>query len=532
MGFQMPRKLLPLDGQTVVVTRAEAQSAGLGRAFSGKGARVILAPAIKTIPPASWKSADAALDALERFDALVVTSANGAQAFLARAKTRRKSGSLLAAVRAGALKVYAVGPATAKALSRLGMRSACVPEKHEGKALAESLGTVRGKRVLIARALAGREDLPRLLRARGAAVTVAVCYRTVPDPAGADILRKALSRRWADWVTFTSGSTVKNFVAAAGGPAQARKLLRTARACSIGPVTSGVLRRYGIEPAAEAAPYTTGGLLDAVLRRSARVPDDELRETLLTALKEAGAVAARRLGKSVSRLKGKANLVTDADLACEERILRIILQRFPDHDFVTEESAPRADGSDYVWIIDPIDGTNNFAHGYPAFCVSIAVARRGKTLLGGVYDPSRDELFCAEAGRGAWLNGKRIRVSGTRSLSSSLLLTGFPYDRDRHGRFYLDIVGDFLSRCHGIRRSGSAALDLAWTAAGRVDGYWEFKLNPWDVAAGTLLVKEAGGKVTDFKGRPFSAPTTDGSTALATNGHIHGAMLSVLKTKK
>jgi myo-inositol-1(or 4)-monophosphatase len=252
-----------------------------------------------------------------------------------------------------------------------------------------------------------------------------------------------------------------------------------------------------------------------------------LRRTLLDALTEAGAHMRRNIGKARIRYKGRANLVTQVDTACEAKILRTILRRFPDHDYLTEERPPRRRGAEYVWIIDPLDGTTNYAHGYPACCVSIGVVRGGAPVAGGVFDPFRGELFFAQAGRGATLNGKKIRVSGPPKLEQSLLVTGFAYDRLERSRFYVDFYRRFMERSHDVRRSGTAALDMAWVAAGRAEGFWEFNLQPWDVAAGLLLVKEAGGKVTDFSGRDWTEPSVFGRETLATNGRIHAEMLKM-----
>ncbi|MBI3550738.1 MAG: inositol monophosphatase [Elusimicrobia bacterium] len=255
---------------------------------------------------------------------------------------------------------------------------------------------------------------------------------------------------------------------------------------------------------------------------------DALRSTLLEALKAAGAIMRRGFGKARIEYKGRANLVTQIDKACEAKILSLILKRFPDHDYLAEERAPRRRGAEHLWIIDPLDGTTNFAHGYPASCVSIGLARGGEPVLGGIFDPFREELFLAEAGRGATLNGKRIRVTSTPSLDRSLVLTGFAYDRLQRSRFYVEYYRRFMISSHDVRRSGSAALDLAWVAAGRADGYWEFNLQPWDVAAGMLLIREAGGTVSDFSGRDWGGdPSSWGRQTLAANSKVHRGMLRV-----
>ncbi|MBI4346165.1 MAG: inositol monophosphatase [Elusimicrobia bacterium] len=258
------------------------------------------------------------------------------------------------------------------------------------------------------------------------------------------------------------------------------------------------------------------------------------RRTLVTALKAAGAQLKRGLGRVSfsSKGSGRANVVTPVDYAAERMILDEIGRRFPRHDFLAEERGGRSTGSDYLWVIDPLDGTLNFAHGLPLSCVSIGLVERGRAILGGVYDPFRGELFLAEAGRGASLNGRRMAVSRVQRLSGALLVTGFPYDRDKRAALYAGIARDFLRLAQDLRRSGSAALDLAWVAAGRFDGFWEFRLSPWDVAAGRLLVEEAGGRVSDFSGRPWgSDPSVWGRQTLASNGRVQAAMVGVLKTR-
>ncbi len=254
------------------------------------------------------------------------------------------------------------------------------------------------------------------------------------------------------------------------------------------------------------------------------------RRALEQALTKGGDILLKRFGKAKIRFKGRANIVTQADVESQRAILDVIQRLCPGHDYKAEESGVRATGSEYVWLIDPLDGTTNYAHGYPASCVSIGLLRRGKPVLGGVLDPFRAERFTAERGKGARLNGKRLRVSAPRRLEDSLLVTGFAYDRgeDQRSRFYVELYRRFMVRCHDVRRSGAASLDMAWIAAGRADGFWEFGLSPWDVAAGWLLVQEAGGKVSDFSGKPWTDVETLGKQTLATNGRVHGAMLGVI----
>ncbi len=194
------------------------------------------------------------------------------------------------------------------------------------------------------------------------------------------------------------------------------------------------------------------------------------------------------------------------------------------------QPSPQKGEGGYRWIIDPLDGTTNFAHGFPQVCVSIGLELEGSIILGGVYDPCRDELFWAEKGRGAFLQTRkgtrRLRVSAVPRLTQALLITGFPYDRRERVDFYLSYLKAFMGKIQGIRRAGAAALDLCWVACGRVDGYWEWRLKPWDVAAGKIIVEEAGGRLSDFSGGPYDLY---GDQTLASNGKIHGEMLAILR---
>jgi myo-inositol-1(or 4)-monophosphatase len=219
--------------------------------------------------------------------------------------------------------------------------------------------------------------------------------------------------------------------------------------------------------------------------------------------------------------KGEVDLVTVADRESEKLILGRIRSLWPGHDVVGEEGARIESGSDYRWYVDPLDGTTNFAHGFPVFCVSLAIEHKGRRLAGVVYDPTRDEMFVAEAGRGAYLNDRRIVVSTIANLAESLVATGFPSHK-RHKNPNIYFYHQITLRTHGVRRAGSAALDLCSVAAGRFEGFWEFNLNVWDTAAGVLIVEEAGGRVTDFQGGPFQR---DSRETLATNGLVHDAML-------
>lgn len=222
--------------------------------------------------------------------------------------------------------------------------------------------------------------------------------------------------------------------------------------------------------------------------------------------------------------KGRDNIVTDVDKKSEAMIIGNILKAFPGHSILSEESPPRSGRSPYRWIIDPLDGTTNFAHAFPFFCVSIALEKDGEVVLGVVYDPIREEVFSAEKGRGALLNGRKIRVSKVGKLTDSFLATGFSYGvkrKDRNVAYFRKL----LTRSLAIRRAGSAALDLAYVACGRFDGFWEMDLHPWDSAAGMLIVKEAGGTVTKFDGSSYTPYDKD---ILATNGLIHRSVSKYL----
>lgn len=225
--------------------------------------------------------------------------------------------------------------------------------------------------------------------------------------------------------------------------------------------------------------------------------------------------------------KNPINLVTDADHAAEQCVIDIIRSRYPNHGVLAEERGQSSNSSSpYLWIIDPLDGTTNFAHGFPAYCVSIGLEFNGEGVVGAVYDPTRNELFTAIKGFGARLNGQTIRVSHTADLDQALLVTGFAYDIRETAENNLDHFNRFALRAQGLRRTGSAALDLCYVAAGRFDGFWEVKLNPWDMAAGSVIVREAGGTITDLRGKAHSLY---GKELVASNGHIHSAMLSVIQ---
>jgi len=227
--------------------------------------------------------------------------------------------------------------------------------------------------------------------------------------------------------------------------------------------------------------------------------------------------------------KGEVDLVTTFDRQSEEMIFNELSAQFPTYNFLAEENIRQDNHSDFSWIVDPLDGTTNFAHGLPIFCVSIALAFKGAVVAGVVYDPTRAELFSATKDGGAFLNGRRLRVSATGELDKSLLATGFPYDVRTSPDNNLNYFSHFALRAQAIRRCGSAALDLCYTACGRFDGFWEIKLKPWDLAAGSLLVKEAGGLITDLEGREFDLESPD---IVASNGLIHQSMLEVIRLSR
>src|SRR6202142_3189593 len=238
--------------------------------------------------------------------------------------------------------------------------------------------------------------------------------------------------------------------------------------------------------------------------------------------REAGALLLQYFHQGLKiEYKGDADLVTAADRASETLIRERIRQQWPSHDVLGEEQGLSDQGSDFRWYVDPLDGTTNFAHGYPVFCVSLGVERNGKRVAGVIYDPTRDEMFVAELGAGARLNGQAIHVSAIATLGECLIGTGFPSQK-RHKNPNIYFYHQLTLRTHGVRRAGSAALDLCNVAAGRYEGFWEFNLNPWDTAAGVLIVEEAGGKVTDFSGGGFQI---DSRETLASNGLVHNELL-------
>lgn len=252
---------------------------------------------------------------------------------------------------------------------------------------------------------------------------------------------------------------------------------------------------------------------------------EELTQIAKEAALKAGTLLLEGFGSSfeISEKEGRHNLVTSYDKASQAAIIGHIFATYPDHAFLAEEGGVyKEEGSDYLWIIDPLDGTVNFAHNIPIFSVSIACLFQGKVVVAVVYHPITHELFVAQKGKGAFLGDKKLQVSATPRLDSSILVTGFPYNVHENPRNCIDIFSKLVLRGIPIRRLGSAALDLCYLAAGRFDGFWEVSLEPWDLAAGKLIVEEAGGKVTQFDGSEHTLQET--TSLIATNGHIHNAL--------
>ncbi|HUU03903.1 MAG TPA: inositol monophosphatase family protein [Myxococcota bacterium] len=254
--------------------------------------------------------------------------------------------------------------------------------------------------------------------------------------------------------------------------------------------------------------------------------NDRIMQAARSAVRQAGAIQLAGLSQTRQiRHKGTYDLVTDVDGECERAMLAILEQALPEAGILAEEGSPTEPDARDVWIVDPLDGTTNYAHGYPTFSAVVALRQAGEIVLGAVYDPLRDELFEARRGRGAQLNGQAIAVSQTRELAQSLLSTGFPYDRLEHNDTNLERFCALTMRTQGVRRGGSASLDLCYTACGRLDGYWEIRLHPWDICAGALIVAEAGGQISDMQGARCDL---SGAEIVASNGRLHAALLAAL----
>jgi myo-inositol-1(or 4)-monophosphatase len=256
-------------------------------------------------------------------------------------------------------------------------------------------------------------------------------------------------------------------------------------------------------------------------------PDPLYLTTAIEAVVRAGDLQMARFGRDIHiDKKGTIDLVTEVDVEVERMFRGLIAERFPDHQILAEEfggSATVPDGP--CWVFDPIDGTSNYAHGLPIFCASLALEIGGVGQLAAVYDPNRKELFTAERGGGAFLNGRPLRVSHADALVDAMLVTGFPYDVHTRVDEIVGLFAAFVGKARAVRRLGSAAIDLCWVAAGRMDGFWESDLKPWDIAGGALIVAEAGGMVSRMDGSPFASRAGD---VLASNGHLHDAMLAVI----
>ncbi|MDH4195729.1 MAG: inositol monophosphatase [Nitrospirota bacterium] len=257
---------------------------------------------------------------------------------------------------------------------------------------------------------------------------------------------------------------------------------------------------------------------------------DNLTQIGIQAARQGGAILLdyAQKGFQIHKKEQAINLVTEADLRSEEAIIQTIRQAFPGHQILSEEQGLQKSPTHPIkWIVDPLDGTTNFAHSFPMYNVSIGVEYEGKCILGVVYDPTRNELFLAQTGKGATLNGTPIHVSATPKLNEALLVTGFAYDVHTAKDNNLEEFCAFTLHARGIRRTGTAAIDLCYIASGRFDGFWELHLNPWDTAAGKVILEEAGGTVTNYAGEPYSIY---GNTIIASNGLIHQEMIEVLKS--
>ena len=247
-------------------------------------------------------------------------------------------------------------------------------------------------------------------------------------------------------------------------------------------------------------------------------------ETSIEIAREAGALLAKFFERRVTfELKGEHDLVTEADRASEKLVIDRLSSHFPSHTIVAEEGGGHTGSSEFCWYVDPLDGTTNFAHGFPMYNVTMALEQAGELVAGVIFDPERNEMFTVERGSGAYLNNRRIRVSKVDRIGNTLMATGFP-SKKRHQNVNIHFYYQLAMLSHGVRRAGSAALDLAYVASGRLDGFWEFGLNPWDMAAGVLLIKEAGGTCSDMKGGPVSVR---GPHLLADNGLVHAQIVEL-----
>jgi myo-inositol-1(or 4)-monophosphatase len=255
--------------------------------------------------------------------------------------------------------------------------------------------------------------------------------------------------------------------------------------------------------------------------------DPAFLATAIEAVVRAGEMQMARFGAAVRiEKKGTIDLVTEVDVAVERMFRALIAERFPDHDVLAEELDVKSTGARHRWVFDPLDGTTNFAHGVPIFCASLALEIDGDAVVGAVYDPNRRELFTAERGVGAWLNGRRLHTSAATTVLDSILVTGFPYTVHEEPEHFVRMFGRVLMHARAVRRLGSAAIDLCWVAAGRMEAFWEESLQPWDTRAGALIVEEAGGRVTGIDGLDWKPG--DGHI-LASNAHVHDEILAILR---
>ena len=255
--------------------------------------------------------------------------------------------------------------------------------------------------------------------------------------------------------------------------------------------------------------------------------DPRFLSTAIEAVIRAGALQMAKFGTRLRvEKKGAIDLVTEVDLEVERMFRAMVAERFPDHDVLAEEMGGHDRGATHRWVFDPLDGTTNFAHGVPIFCASLALEIDGEAAVAAIYDPNRNELFTAEAGVGSWMNGAPLTVSTNAAVLESMLVTGFPYNVHQQADALLKTFSDVLKQARAVRRLGSAAIDICWVAAGRMDGFWEATLKPWDTRAAVLILEEAGGKVTGMDGKAWDPVAGD---ILATNGLIHDEMLMILK---
>ena len=259
----------------------------------------------------------------------------------------------------------------------------------------------------------------------------------------------------------------------------------------------------------------------------ARLLNPLFLSTAIEAVVRAGDLQIAKFGTGVRvDMKGAIDLVTEVDVEIERLFRALIAGRFPDHDVLAEELGDSgARGARHRWVFDPLDGTTNFAHGVPIFCASLALEIDGEAVVAAVYDPNRKELFTAEAGDGSWLNGSRLRASANATVLESMLVTGFPYHVHQDADQFLKVFGQVLKRARAVRRLGSAAIDICWVAAGRMDGFWEAGLKPWDTRAAALILEEAGGKVTGMDGKRW---VPEDGHILATNGLIHDEIVRII----